>query len=527
MKKLATYILAGALAFGTVGCKDFLENPRQGVQNLDNFYNTETEITQGLMSAYFWLSGDDWWYKDNFRFVGDICSDDAFDGYTDQLSFTLLSKFDITPQNEWLEYEWIYSYKGIFHANIVLEKTEGSPVENQEFKEQVIAEAKVLRAYQYFGLVRNFGGVILLERPALTDEVADEQASLGRSTEAATWAFIERDLLEAIEVLPTRGLQDPNEIGRVTKGTAQALLAKAYLYQQKYQEALDQANAIIQDGDYSLVPDIEVLWDNSQRNSAESVFEIQTSGDITFALGTSFPTVTGSRSSKNSPSFYGGVVNGWGFNTPSSHLENAFEEGDARKGMTIIKHLDLLDADGNPDPDEGTPYYAFADNETDGSNASGRINRKMFLKPSARNDWYGNDPYQYKILRYADVLLIAAECEVRVGAAGRAAQHVNLLRERAFGDNSHNYTSVTLDDVLNERRLELAMEGERFYDLKRTGRMTQAMTDFVNYNMNNNTDYDAGNDKGTLWDESKHMYFPIPQTQIDLSNGAVEQNPGY
>ncbi|MBD0404679.1 RagB/SusD family nutrient uptake outer membrane protein [Flammeovirga sp. EKP202] len=526
MKNLATYILAGALSFGALSCTDFLDNPRQGVQNLDNFYNNETEITQGLMSSYYWLSGDDWWYKDFFRFVGDICSDDAFDGYTDQLDFTLLSKFDITPQNEWLGQEWIYSYKGIFHANIVIEKTTNSPYDDENFKNQAIAEAKVLRAYQYFGLVRNFGGVILLDKPALTGEISDEQALLGRSTEAESWAFIEQDLVEAIDHLPTRGAQDGRELGRITKGTAQALLAKAYLYQGKYQEALTQANAVIGSGDYSLVPDLELLWDNSVRNSTESIFEIQSSGDVTFRLGTSFPTVSGSRSNKNDPEFFGGVVNGWGFNSPSSHLDNAFENGDKRRGMTIIKHLDKIDKDGNPDSD-GFAYHTFAGDENDGSNASGRMNRKMFLKPSVRGDWHGINPYQYKIIRYADVLLMAAECEVRVGSAATATHYVNQLRERAFGDNSHNIATVTLDDVLHERRLELAMEGERFYDLKRTGRMTQAMNDFVNYNLNNNSDYDAGNDKGSLWDESKHMYFPIPQTQIDLSNGIVKQNPGY
>ncbi|MBB6459049.1 RagB/SusD family nutrient uptake outer membrane protein [Flammeovirga kamogawensis] len=522
MKTLAKYIIASALLSGTVGCSDFLNNPPQGVQTVDNFYQNEKEATQGLMASYYWLSGDDWYYKDFFRYVGDVCSDDAFDGYSDQLDFSLLSKFDITPQNEWLEQEWNYSYKGIYHANIVIDRVPNAPFDDQEIKDQIVSEAKVLRAYQYFGLVRNFGGVIIMDA-----ESREEDAEKPRSTEAETWAFIESDLLAAIPHLPTRSAQGSDELGRITKGTAQALLAKVYLYQSKWTESLAQSREVMKGG-YSLESSLSTLWDGTTRNSLESIFEIQTSNDMSFALGASFPTVSGSRSSQN------GNVNGWGFDTPSSNLDIAFGSDDPRKGFTMIKHMDKLDGDGNPDA-TGTPYYAFADNENDGSNASGRINRKMFLKSSARTGQYYNDPYQYKIIRYADVLLMAAEAAYHTGDQSSAKNYVNQVRQRAI-DNAaagHGMALINssgaqlLSDIYKERRLELAMEGERFYDLKRTGRMTQVIGDFVDYNMNSNTDYDAGNNKGSLWNESKHIVFPIPQTQIDLSNGAVKQNPGY
>lgn len=528
MKKLISIYLIAATLLGLNGCKDFLDNPPQGVQNTDNFYSNEKEATQGLMAAYFWLSGDDWWYRDVHHTFGDVCSDNAFDGWNDQLQYTLISNFTWTPQNEYNENNWAFAYKGIYTANMVIDRVPKANISDENFKNQIIAEAQFLRAFQYFGLVRNYGGVILMEH-----ESTEEDFSKGRSTEEETWDLIEADLLAAIPNLPYKSDQASDEVGRVTRGTAEGILAKVYVYRQKWQEAYEMVKAIETKGDYQLIA-LKDLWNGANRNGAESLFELQTSNDPSFYLGSSFPLWSGSRNESNFSGVEIASSYGWGFNTPSSHLDNAFTTADGsedpRRPFTIIRQNDKIDLEGNPDPN-GWAYNNFIGDDTDGSNPSGRMSRKHFLNPSLRTGDWIQDPYQYKYLRYADVLLLGAEAAYRIGNEGEARRLANLVRMRAWNDPAQSITSSgaqLLIDLKLERRLELAMEGERFYDLKRWGDVQSALQAFVEYNNSGaNTDYDAGHQKGSLFNPQVHMLFPIPQNQMDLSNGAVDQNPGY
>jgi hypothetical protein len=185
----------------------------------------------------------------------------------------------------------------------------------------------------------------------------------------------------------------------------------------------------------------------------------------------------------------------------------------------------MINQDGNPDPN-GYSYNAqLSENE------SGRTNRKFYISPPDRPADYWREPLNYIILRYADILLIAAEASFETGDEPSALKYVNLVRDRAYGQGVSPITSTGAQlkqDIHDERRAELAMEGQRFYDLKRWGIAEKTISDFVDYNMNTSSDlYDKGNDKGTLFDVNKHLLFPIPQRQIDLSEGAVVQSPNY
>jgi hypothetical protein len=342
MKKIFK-ILPVILVF-TISCsKSFLDNPPLGSQTVDTFYQNEKEAEQSLMAAYYFLSPDDWWQMDYFRLVGDVCSDDAFKGNSipsDQRDFGNLATFNITPQNEWLDNYWTFLYRGIYNANLVISRVPNSPFDNDDLKKQLVAEAKVLRAFQYFELVKNWGGVILM-----TDEPTVQDQTKARSTTVEVYNQMIKDLTEAAVDLPTVVNQASDQRGRITQGAALGLLAKVYLYKGDFANAKITAEQIITQGYYSLESQFKDVWSVHNRNGKESLFEIQSSSDMAFDLGTSFSTLTRSRAD-----------GGWGFATPSSHLEE-FLKNDPRRPYTILKHGDMINQDGNHDPN-GYSYNA-------------------------------------------------------------------------------------------------------------------------------------------------------------------------
>jgi hypothetical protein len=208
---------------------------------------------------------------------------------------------------------------------------------------------------------------------------------------------------------------------------------------------------------------------------------------------------------------------GWGFGTPSSYLENAME-GDPRLPWTIIKEGDYVDADH--------PSY----NTQLSENESGRINRKYYLSYSERppKDEHLRSGLNQILFRYADLLLLHAEITYHNSKESASLTALNQVRDRV-GLSPVNASGLNLlNAIYNERQLELAMEGHRYYDLKRTGRLTAVIQDFYDYNQNRSTDpYDAGHSKGALFRPGIHELFPIPASEIALSEYQIQQNDGY
>lgn len=491
------------LVFCLTACSDYIDRDITGNQTLDNFFNNEEEVDRAVMGCYAALSPNDWWQNDFFWLVGDICSDDAFKGNTnpgDQRDFGNLADFNINAANEWLDIKWRYTYQGIFRCNLVIENAVEAPIENN-LKNRLIAEAKFLRGLYYFELVKNFGGVPLLVEPLTINE-----ANLSRSDESEIWALIEQDFTEASEFLPLKSEQPADQLGRATKGAAIAYLAKATLYQGKFQEAKTHAETIVNSGEYNLNDDFENVWSVDNPNGNGSIFEIQQSYNDIFDTGSSLPVVTRSRAD-----------GGWGFCTPSSHLDN-FMGNDPRRVHTIIRQGEFVN--------ENFPSY----NTSPAENMTGRINRKYFLDIDDRPD---NAPEKrsglnHILFRYADLLLMHAEASYQVGDEALARTSLNAVRSRVNLQAINATGPELLQAIYDERRLELAMEGHRYYDLKRTNRLAEAMEDFLNYNLNTSTDtFDAGNDEGQFFNPAVHTLFAIPQTEIDLSGGRINQNPGY
>lgn len=491
------------LSVNFIGCSDFIENDITGRQTLDNYYSNLTEVNNAVIGCYASLSPQDWWQNDFFWLVGDICSDDAFKGNTnqgDQRDFGNLADFNITPANEWLDIKWRYTYQGIFRCNLIIKNVPNAPIEESQ-KNTFIAEAKFLRGLYYFELVKNFGGVPLLKEPLTINE-----ANLARSTESEIWQQIENDFSASIDELPKKSELNAASIGRATKGAAMAYLAKTYLYQNKYLEAQNYASMVINTGEYNLNDSFENVWSINNPNGSGSIFEIQQSYNDIFDSGSALPVVTRSRAD-----------GGWGFCTPSSHLDN-FMGSDPRRVHTIIRQGEFVDNDH--------PSYDTSPSE----NMSGRINRKYYLSipDRAPNEEHKRSGLNHILFRYADLLLMHAESAFHNGDEPSARNSLNQVRNRVGLPNISTTGQQLLNDIYKERRLELAMEGHRYYDLKRTGRLGSAMTDFLDYNINRNNDaFDSGNDEGKFFDVTKHTLFPIPQSEIDLSGGLISQNTGY
>lgn len=491
------------IGLSVIGCSDFIDNQVTGKQTLDNYYSNLTEVDKAVLGCYSSLSPQDWWQMDFFRMVGDICSDDAFKGNTnqgDQRDFGNLADFNINPSNEWLDTQWRYAYQGIFRCNLAIENIPKAPINESQIN-LFVAEAKFLRGVFYFDLVRNFRGV-----PLLIEPLTVEEANMPRATESQIWAQIEQDFIDAKAYLPLKSERQANSIGRATRGAALAYLVKTTLYQKKFQEAQNYAEEVVTSQEYNLNDAFADVWSIDNPNGNGSIFEIQHSFNEIYDSGSALPVLSRSRSD-----------GGWGFCTPSSHLDN-FMGDDPRRVHTIIRQGEYVDEDH--------PSY-----DTDPSqNMTGRINRKYYLSLSDRptNSEHTRSGLNHILIRYADLLLMHAEAAFENGDEGSARSSLNEVRSRVGLGNINSTGQQLLDDIFKERRLELAMEGHRYYDLKRSGRLAAAMADFLDYNKNRSTDaYDAGNDEGKFFDPSIHTIFPIPQSEIDLSNNIITQNEEY
>jgi hypothetical protein len=346
------------------------------------------------------------------------------------------------------------------------------------------AEAMAIRGFAYFELRRDYGEVpIILKRI-----VTPSDGIKAKSTIADVDAQIISDLEFAAEKLP---ISWPAYPGRATSGFANSIMAKLYLYQGNWAKSLEKAEVVMNSGQYALYNSYETLFKEQGDNCIESIFEVQFLRQASVNYSNNYFESQGIRGS-------GDWDLGWGFNVPTQNLVDAYETGDPRKKSTILFE-GQDDGYGTTIPTGlAQPYW----------------NKKAYSTPSYRalqgtgkNQWFN-----VKIIRYADVVLIAAEAANELGNTAKAADYVNQVRARARGNNASVLPNIAAGAGLKaaikqERRVELAMEGERFYDLVRWG--------------------DAPTVLGSLGYQDKNKFYPIPQTAIDQSGGVLKQNPNY
>jgi hypothetical protein len=437
--------------------------------------------------------------------VADIASDNAVSGgenASDVLSLQQIDDYTHTPVNSTLTELWVAAYEGINRANYLTQykaaNLEGQAVEFAG-KEALYGEVYFLRAYYYFTLAKFFGDVPLFADRRLG--LADSRA-VPKSPKADVYKQIELDLNNAIAVLPAVQSQK----GRVTKYAAQALLGKVLLYENKFTEAAPVLEAVISSNAFSLVSDFGSIFLAAGENGPESVFEIQYSntspyynwGGVTRGQGNHFVQQCGIRGLNGSAAMP--YAPGWSTNLPTQNLASAYNAGDKRKAVTVLD----IEAYKAANPAFNITYQVAPFKNT------GLYNQKYLPRKGETSGQIElNFLNNYRAIRYADVLLMAAEAYNRSATPNdtKAREYLNKVRQRAFGDMLHDVTSsgaALKQAIWDERRLELAMEGDRFFDLVRTGQAAAKITGFV-----------AG----------KHELFPIPQTEINISG--IAQNPGY
>ena len=407
------------------------------------------------------------------------------------------------PGNGFTNTIWIGYYGLINKCNSTIKEvnTNTTIVATDAVKLQTIAEAKFLRGYAYFMMVRFFGRVPLIDT-LFSNPAA--QNNVPQSTPAQLYTFIENDLKFAAGNLPLSW--DPRSFpGRVTSGAANGLLAKVYLTQQKWALAMAAANLVIASGQYDLSTPYDKIFREEGENSKESVFEVQAtaSAAIPTTNGVQYAQIMGVRGA--------GVWDlGWGWNTPSTYLEAAYEPNDPRKNRTILFTSTAT-----------TTYQTIYGENLPVGLPNPRYNNKVYSNPAMRSSIGNRFGYwmNIRILRYADVLLMYAEAANETGGnTAEALAKLEMVRARARAGNNTILPAVTTTDqallrdaIRRERRIELAMEHDRFFDLVRWGIAQTALNAAGKPNFNN----------------SRDVLLPIPQTQIDLSAGVLTQNPGY
>ena len=541
--KALTYSALALATLSLSSCNDWLTEETPGTTKVSEFFTSLSTAEAVVNAAYVpmtWEFGTTYypeWY------FGDIVSDDALKGgqdINDGADLRELENFKANSDNEILLEYYRAQWQGIQRANLAIDEipttrieTEGDEAEKQaQYRDRYLGEAYFLRGYYYFRLARMFGGMPLIDYVIKSSN----QWAQTRSTMDETLNFAIKDFKRAENLLWKKDKYSNEELGRATKGAAQAMLLKANLYRadylrnagneteaQKYfAEAAKWVKEVIKSTQYSLWPNYLDNFRLANENGRESVFEIQYTEEATsdyggegYTRGTMTTILQRSRSSA-----FGEA--GWGYDRPTQNLYNEYEAGDARRDETILVPTDeQIETPAQEiycgDRMLNRKYAMYNDG------ANGGIYKLAHATRSPKNNIQ---------IRYADVLLMYAEACCESGDLPSAKSALKEVRDRA-GLSQFPYTAViqgqtvTFNDnqedlrkaIRHERRVELAMEGHRWFDLTRWGIAKETMDTY----MAGETE-EAKELYGTF-QKGKHELFPIPSKEIDLSG--IEQNPNW
>lgn len=554
---MKTYPLIGLLllSLGWYSC-DFLEVEPQGKEASTTYMTVEENAENAVTALYNLLrvtsgtgpDGNYMWHHFEF-FFGSIASDDAEKGSTasDLADLSLISNYTMTPSNTLVRAYYIHGFWGISRANYVLEHLQSAPLD-ERLKARMTGEAHFFRAYYYFYLLRHFGGMPIFRQPLQLEDFG----KIARSSITETFDFIEEEFQEAIRLLPEKNDYDISDQGRATRGAAQAFLARVMMYrlgidpnntQTTWQHVYDLTSQIISGGQYDLLPNYAELFEEETRNCIESIFEIQAKSGTG---GVTLPDWNVQANRVSNP----GANNGWGFHNPTQDLVDAFDPTDPRLSSTVY----------GIDFNENT-LYGVTLKFNRSQQQTNYFSRKAALsyKPS------DGTSKQWMLMRYADVLLMHAEAAFRLGKEDEARNMVNKIRDRARNSSyckgyelgkpsEYVYPSSTptlpacqesgdklYEAILYERRVELALEGYRTWDLIRTGRLPdrlEQVKDFArdpghaSYNTKNDANLEprvAGirqhiQQSSLIGKDGKYIpVMPLPETEVNYWN--LEANP--
>jgi hypothetical protein len=513
---------------GSSCSKSFLDKTPIDQKVEEDFYKTPDDAFQALVSAYSILDVSGY---GNIWLSSEITSDDCFGGGgtsdNGPRQWDQFQKYNDLNTDAWTKY-----YQGIYRANVFLQKVAGVDFgANTALRDRYIGEAYFLRAYYYFDLVRMFENIPLLEQP-----IEGANYYIPQANPDSVYALIASDLKQAVAKLTPSSVTYPNipvtDYGRATKWAAEALLARTFLYYTGYygksdlvgafskQDVIAAVKDVAGNSGYGLVSNYASLWRSSSitasvpfagQNNKEGVFNIEYSsqglGNWSQQNGNRIQVLIALRGTVPAPYY-----KGWGFGPVSPALWSLFEPGD-----TIRKKASIISV-----ADESLPYTATADQ----FQYTGYFWKKYTPMNQGNADGLGGnfqiDNFDnYTVIRFADVLLMGAELNLS-SDLGTAQSYYNAVRDRAFaGDPAHRKTLTPdangLNLILNERRVELALEGQRYWDLLRQGIPVAKQA----------IDNPTGDNFNVTFPAETRGLFAIPQTQIGLANGTLKQNTGW
>ncbi len=492
MKKIL-FILAGITAL--TSCSDLLNKEPLGELSVLSAYKTESDALKALTAAYNPLLNFPGY--DGYS-IYDIAADNSEkggEGPSDGSYFNEIAYFTIPSSNTVALQVWRNCYLGVYRTNLVLENVPHIEM-NPANRERVLAEAKFLRAYYNFILVTLYGDVPLIEKSEIQSFDAE------RTPKSQVYEAIEKDLGEAAEVLPLRSQLKADELGRATKGAAQAYLGKVYLYKRDFTQAEAWFKKVIESNEYALEADFPRIFTIAGEFGKENIFEINHQYSAQYPAARNLASIR-----QGSAGMYG-----YGFANPTQDLVDAFEPGDPRLWQTVYKNGDVM------------PDGKIADV---GNSETGYMNKKAYLVAQdfpPTGDPINSGRNEIK-MRYGMLLLWYAEAANENGNTAAARDALNQVRHRArqgktdvLPDVEVSGAALLREKIWQEQRVEYAMENHRFFDLVRQQRAGTVLRAYAaRYN----------SVKGKNFKDGTNELFPIPQTEIDLSQGKLKQNPGY
>lgn len=528
-KLYTIFLLIGILFFSA--CENLLDVEQRGTTAVDQFYKTDTDAQEAIAAVYvnFKAMYQNWfWMSCNL-------SDDVYcggGGRGDNAYAEGLNEYTFTPANTIIQSVFTNLYSIIYKCNMIVDKVQGST----SVQKRIVAEAKTARAFCYFYLA-NFWGT----PPFVLHELMPSEYKQPNGKPAEIWAQIEKDLSEAISsntMLEKSGADDKTVGGHLSKQMAQSMLGKVYLWQKKYAEAAAQFDAVINSGKYELIADFENICRAKQDLGKERIFEVIATND---ASNTSqgmflFNNLFGWRTDHmNIAGFFAGLHDihflGWGFNSPTKDVYNAFVEMEGvdgyRLNSTMFRYDQVLGICK-------VPGFELTINGVGLYGHEGYFpwkHRILGSEAVTGTPLYWRSNVQY--IRYGEVLLLGAEASLMAGNTGKALNYINQIRQRA---KLTPLTSVALSDVKKEKRLELWAEGTRYFDLQRWGDAATAMANkgakiptYYGFNPDglNNVKFLHSNPSGSYgYKTGKHELLPFPEHEV-MVNPNIVQNPGW
>lgn len=490
---LARRHLGGLLAaLLLTGCQDILQTEPPDSINTENFYVDEKDAVAAINGAYQPLQ---WPKLYNMRmWTTDIIAGNSVvgaGGGTDGVETKNLADFVALSSNPGVLDLWRGPWPGILRANVVLQKVPEMKIRD-ELKQRVLGEAHFLRALYYFNLVRFFGGVPKITVP----QNPGDDLRPARATAAEIYnELILPDLEAALKLLPPKSAYAAGDLGRASRGSAAGLLAEVSLTLGQWQRVVELANQVEALG-YTLNSSYAQNFSPNAENGPESLFEVQYYGKTSVDFWSN-ENQSAWHSTFMGPRNAGMVAGGWGWNQPTQEFVDAYEPGDRRKDVTVLY--------------EGGPKFDGQDYRSSYSTTGYNVRKFLVAKSVATS--YDESPLNFPVLRFADVLLMKAEALNELGRTQEAFAPLNRVRRRAgLGDLAGLSQAEFRQAVLRERRVELAFEGKRYFDLLRVDG-GQYGVDFLRSIGKSNA-------------SKPRLLLPIPQLEID-ANPNLAQNPGY